>query len=482
MALFDDRSSDLPLKEIPGDLGLPVLGPISDRYHYNYLEGHTEFIKSRMEEYNSTVFRMNLLFAEFINVPDPKVIVLADAVSFPILFDHSKVWKKDALIGNYAPSTSFTGGYKVSAYLDPSDEKHGKLKTIYLGLFASIHHKLIPVSQTFFGALFDNLESDVAAKGEASFNTYSDDMAVNLLLRVFFDIDPAKLSNKGPAMMNRWLGVQFLPIATVGLPKWLSWVEDTLLHTFSFPSFLVKSDYQKIYDAIYTSSTPVFDEAKKLGLSKEETCHNLVFMSGANAYAGCRVHFRALMKWIHIGGANLHKDLADEIRGVVKSEGGVVTLASIEKMPLTKSVVYEVLRMEPPAENQYATAKEDMVISSHDASFQVKKGEVLFGYQPLAARDPKIFKNPDEFIGTRFMGEEGEKLLRYCYWFNERQTVDPTPDNKQCPGKDTALLLARLMVVEFFLRYDTFTAEIGKFVTLIGSTVTVKTLTKATSD
>ncbi|KAI3882221.1 hypothetical protein MKW92_034224 [Papaver armeniacum] len=454
MALFDDRSSELPLKEIPGDLGLPVLGPISDRYHYNYLEGHTEFVKSRMEEYNSTVFRMNLLFAEFINVPDPKVIVLADAVSFPILFDHSKVWKKDALIGNYAPSTSFTGGYRVSAYLDPSDEKHGKLKSLYLNLFASIHHKLIP--------------SDVAAKGKASFNTYSDDMAVNLLLRVFFDIDPAKLRNKGPAMMNRWLGVQFLPIATVGLPKWLSWLEDTLLHTFPFPSFLVKSDYQKVYDAIYTSSTPVFDEAKKLGLSKEETCHNLVFMSGANAYAGCRVHFRALMKWIHIGGANLHKDLAEEIRGVVKSEGGAVTLASFEKMPLTKSVVYEVLRMEPPAENQYATAKEDMVISSHDASFQVKKGE--------------IFENPDEFIGTRFMGEEGEKLLRYCYWFNERQTVDPTPDNKQCPGKDTALVLARLMVVEFFLRYDTFTAEIGKFVTLIGSTVTIKTLTKATSD
>ncbi|MCL7037124.1 hypothetical protein MKW94_009105 [Papaver nudicaule] len=481
MALFDDRSSELPLKEIPGDLGLPVLGPISDRFHYNYLEGHYEFIKSRVEEYNSTVFRMNLLFAEFIDVPDPRVIVLADSVSFPILFDHSKVEKKDVLIGNYVPPTSFTGGYKVSGYLDPSDEKHGKLKSLYLDLFASIHHKVIQVSQTCFADFFDNLDSAVAAKGEASLNTYSDDMTLNLLLLVFFDIDPAKLRNKGPTMMRKWLALQFHSIASLGLPKWLSWLEDTLFHTFPWPSFLVKSDYQKIYDAIYVSSTPVFEEAKKLGLSKEETCHNLVFMSGANAYAGMSPLFRALIKWIHLAGENLHKDLADEIRSVVKSEGGVVTLASIEKMSLTKSVVFEVLRMEPPAENQYARAKEDMVISSHDASFQVKKGELLFGYQPLAARDPKIFENPNEFIGTRFMGEEGEKLLKYGYWFNERQIVDPTPDNKQCPGKYTVLLLARLMVVEFFLRYDTFTAEIGKFATLIGSTVTVKTLTKATT-
>ncbi|KAI3882223.1 hypothetical protein MKW92_034226 [Papaver armeniacum] len=479
MAFKDDRSSELPLKEIPGDLGLPVLGPISDRYHYNYFQGHAEFIKSHMEEYNSTVFRMNLLLAELINVPDPKVIFLADGVSFPILFDHSKVWKKDVLIGNYVPSTSFTGGYKVSAYLDPSDEKHGKLKSLYLDLFASIHHKTIQVSQTCFASLFDNLESDVSVKGEANFNTYSDDMAFNLLLLVFFDIDPTNLGNKGPEMMRKWLTIQFHSILTLGLPKWLSWVEDTIFHSFPCPSFLVKSDYQKIYDAVYASSTPVFDEAKKLGLSKEETCHNLVFMSGANAYAGLRPLFRAIMKWLHLGGEKLHKDLAEEIRAVVKSEGGVVTLASLEKMSLTKSVVFEILRMEPSAPHQYARAKNDMIISSHDASYQVKKGEVLFGYLPFSMRDPKIFENPNEFMGTRFMGEEGEKLLRYGYWFNERQTVDPIPDNKQCAGKNIALLLARLAVVEFFLRYDTFTAEIGKNYT--GSTVIVKTLSKATS-
>ncbi|KAI3882222.1 hypothetical protein MKW92_034225 [Papaver armeniacum] len=477
MAHFDVKSSELPLKEIPGDLGLPILGPISDRYNYNYFQGHTEFIKSHMEEYNSTIFRMNILPGEFVNVPDPKVIVLADAVSFPILFDHLKVEKKDLIVGTYVPSTSFTGGYKVSGYLDSCDEKHGKLKSLFLGLFASIHHKTIPVSQTYFATLFDNLDSDVAAKGQASFNTYSDNMIFELLLHVFYNIDPAKLGNKGSSMIRKWLLVQFHPIITIGLPKWLSWIEDTLLHTFPCPSFLVKSDYQKIYDAIYTSSTPVFDEAKKLGLSKEETCHNLVFMSGANAYAGLRPLFHALMKWLYLGGEKLHKDLANEIRAVVKSEGGVVTLASIEKMKLTKSVVFEIFRMEPAAPHQYARAREDMVISSHNASYQVKKGEVLFGYQPLAMRDPLIFENPNEFIGTRFMGAEGEKLLKHAYWSNERQTVDPTADNKQCAGKDIVLLLARLMVVEFFLRYDTFTAEIGKNYT--GSTVTVKTLIKA---
>ena len=34
--------------------------------------------------------------------------------------------------------------------------------------------------------------------------------------------------------------------------------------------------------------------------------------------------------------------------------------------------------------------------------------------------------------------------------------------NKQCPGRDLVVLLMRVTLVELFLRYDTFTVEIGK--------------------
>ena len=165
------------------------------------------------------------------------------------------------------------------------------------------------------------------------------------------------------------------------------------------------------------------------------------------------------------------------IRTVVKEEGGV-TLAALTRMELTKSVVFEAMRIEPPVPFQYGKAKEDIVVQSHDAAFKIKKGEMIFGYQPLATKDPRVFDRAEEFVGHRFVGE-GKKLLKYVYWSNGRETEDPTAENKQCPGKDLVLLMSRVLLVEFFLRYDTFTLEAGKV--LLGSSVTIKSLTKPNS-
>ena len=102
---------------------------------------------------------------------------------------------------------------------------------------------------------------------------------------------------------------------------------------------------------------------------------------------------------------------------------------------------------------------------------------MIFGYQPFATKDPRVFKNPEEFVGHRFVGEEGEKLLKYVYWSNGPETENPTVDNKQCPGKDLVVLLSRVFLVELFLRYDTFTIEAGTV--LLGTSVKFKSLTNA---
>ncbi|KAJ8530133.1 hypothetical protein K7X08_036968 [Anisodus acutangulus] len=72
--------------------------------------------------------------------------------------------------------------------------------------------------------------------------------------------------------------------------------------------------------------------------------------------------------------------------------------------------------------------------------------------------------------------DEGEKLLRYVYWSNARETDNPTVDNKQWAGRDLTVLLCRLLLVEFFMRYDTFTVDSSKF--LVGLSVTFKTVGK----
>lgn len=70
------------------------------------------------------------------------------------------------------------------------------------------------------------------------------------------------------------------------------------------------------------------------------------------------------------------------------------------------------------------------------------------------------------------------KVRRCCnvFWSNGRETDDPTPADKQCPGKDLVVLLSRVLLVEFFLRYDTFEVVDGTH--LLSSWIDFVSLTK----
>ena len=127
-------------------------------------------------------------------------------------------------------------------------------------------------------------------------------------------------------------------------------------------------------------------------------------MVGFNAYGGMKTLFPALIKWVGLAREKLHRQLCDEIRTIVRAEGRV-TLSALDKMTLTKLVVYEALRIEPPVPFPYGKAKENLVVNSHDATFDIKKGETIFGYQPFATKDPKVFEDPEEFVGHGFVGE-----------------------------------------------------------------------------
>ncbi|KAG6424539.1 hypothetical protein SASPL_114957 [Salvia splendens] len=469
-------TEELPRREIPGSVGLPFFGAIADRLSYFYSQGELKFFTSRMEKYKSTVFRCNMPPGPFI-ARDPRVICLLDALSFQTLFDTSKVEKRDVLDGTFVPSTAFTGGYRTCAYLDPSEPNHALLKRFFLSLLAKRHDHFIPLFRRGMSDLLSTLEDEIAANGSSSFNDLNDAMSFEFVFRLLCGVGPAEtsLGRDGPKSMDLWLFGQLSPLMTLGLKFVPSFIEDMFLHNFQIPFFLVKSYYDRIYSAFEANLGKLLEEAAELGLERDEACHNLVFLAGFNAYGGMKAVFPALIKWVGAGGPGLHARLAAEIRAVVK-ENGVITPAALEEMSLTKSAVYEAMRIEPSVPYQYGKAKEDFKIRNHENSFLVKKGEMLFGYQALATRDPRIFENPDDYVAERFVGEEGEKLLRYVYWSNGRETEDPTVENKQCPGKDLVVMMCRLMLVEFFLRYDTFEVESGKL--LLGSSVTFKSLTK----
>lgn len=152
-------------------------------------------------------------------------------------------------------------------------------------------------------------------------------------------------------------------------------------------------------------------------------------------------------------------------------------MVAMEQMPLMKSAVYECLRIEPPLPLQYGRAKKDIVVESHDSAFEVKMGELMVGYQPLATKDPRIFERPDEFVAGRFIGG-GKRLLRHVLWSNGPEDASPNLGNKQCAGKDFVVVVARLLLVELFLRYDSFDMEMAAAPT--GVSLMVTSLKRAT--
>ncbi|KAL0369033.1 UNVERIFIED_CONTAM: Allene oxide synthase 1, chloroplastic [Sesamum calycinum] len=474
-AVAPEKPSKLPVRKVPGDYGLPLVGPWKDRQDYFYNQGRDEFFKSRILKYQSTVFRTNMPPGPLISF-NPNVIVLLDGKSFPALFDTDRVEKKDLFTGTYMPSTDLTGGYRTLSFLDPSEPNHAKLKKLMFFLLSHRRDHVIPEFHSSYTELFESMEKDLATKGKAGFSSANDQAAFNFLARSFYGADPkdTRLGSDGPKLVSKWVLFHLHPLLILGLPRP---IEDGILHTFSLPPFLIKKDYQRLYDFFYQNSTPVLDQAEKLGISRDEACHNLVFATCFNSFGGLKIFFPNMLKWVGRAGVKLHTELAQEIRSVIKSNGGNVTMAAMENMPLMKSVVYEALRIEPPVPSQYAKAKRDFVIESHDAAFQIKEGEMLYGFQPFATKDPKIFDRAEEFVPTRFVGEEGEKLLKHVLWSNGPENATPSVNNKQCAGKDFVVLASRLLLVELFRRYDSFDIEVAA--SPLGASVTITSLKRA---
>ncbi|KAL4294610.1 hypothetical protein HN51_045416 [Arachis hypogaea] len=67
-----------------------------------------------------------------------------------------------------------------------------------------------------------------------------------------------------------------------------------------------------------------------------------------------------------------------------------------------------------------------------------------------------------------------EKLLKYVIWSNGPETENPSVSNKQCAGKDFVVLVSRLLVVELFLRYNSFEIQVGT--SPLGSNITLTSL------
>ncbi|XP_024372097.1 allene oxide synthase [Physcomitrium patens] len=453
--------SNLPLRAIPGGYGISYLGAIKDRLDYFWIQGEEEFYRSRVEKYNSTVFRVSMPPGPPI-AKDARVICVLDQKSFPILFDVNKCEKRDLFLGTYMPDLSYTSGHRVLSYLDPSEVRHEKLKQWCFDLIARNGRKFLPEFHTAMEESFAVWEEAMEKGENANLSEEVQQFAFNFLVRAVLHHDPvapgeASLGKNGGPYASAWHGPQLAPIAgQTGLPH----AVEELLHTIRLPSSVVKEQYDALYNFFKTYGGEELDRAVALGIKRDDAIANLLFLLGFNAYGGFNFFFPQLTGHIAQCGPELMHELHEEVVAAVQATEGKVTPKSLENMPLLSSVVYEGFRMKPPVPYQYARAKTDFLIESHENSFEVKKGEMLYGFQPYVMHDPNVFENPDKFLPRRFMGPEGEALLGNVFWSNGRETDDPTVHDKQCAGKDLAVTISRAYVAEMFLRYKEFTLEV----------------------
>ncbi|KAM1015975.1 hypothetical protein ACFX13_046462 [Malus domestica] len=448
--------ASLPVRTIPGTYGWPLMGPISDRLDYFWFQGPETFFKKRTEKYKSTVFRTNVppSFPLFVNV-NPNVIAVLDCKSFSYMFDMELVEKKNVLVGDFMPSVKFTGNLRTCAYLDTSEPQHSQIKNFAMDILKRSSMTWVPELTANLSTFFDTIEADVSKDGSASYLIPLQKFMFKFLTKCLVGADPAsspKIAKSGYAMLDRWLALQLLPTVKIGV---LQPLEEILLHSFAYPSFLVSGDYNQLYQFIEEHGKEVVKRGETdFGLTKEVTIHNLLFVLGFNAYGGFSVFLPSLIGKIASDTTGLQAKIVKEVR---ENAGSTLSFDSVKNLQLVQSVVYEALRLNPPVPLQFARARKDFQLSSHDSAFDIKKGELLCGFQQQVMRDEKVFDEPDTFKPDRFM--KNKELLNYLYWSNGPQTGSPSESNKQCAAKDSVTLTATLLVAYVFQRYDSITGS-----------------------
>ncbi|XP_009347137.1 fatty acid hydroperoxide lyase, chloroplastic [Pyrus x bretschneideri] len=446
--------ASLPVRTIPGTYGWPLLGPISDRLDYFWFQGPETFFKKRTEKYKSTVFRTNIppSFPLFVNV-NPNVIAVLDCKSFSYMFDMELVEKKNVLVGDFMPSVKFTGDLRTCAYLDTSEPQHSQIKNFAMDILKRSSKTWVPELTANLSTFWDTIEADVSKDGSASYLIPLQKFIFKFLTKCLVGADPAsspKIAKSGYAMLDRWLALQLLPTVKIGV---LQPLEEILLHSFAYPSFLVSGDYNQLYQFIEEHGKEVVKRGETdFGLTKEVTIHNLLFVLGFNAFGGFSVFLPSLIGTIASDTTGLQAKIVKEVR---ENAGSTLSFDSVKNLQLVQSVVYEALRLNPPVPLQFARARKDFQLSSHDSAFDIKKGELLCGFQQQVMRDEKVFDEPDTFKPDRFM--KNKELLNYLYWSNGPQTGSPSESNKQCAAKDYVTLTATLLVAYVFQRYDSIT-------------------------
>ena len=139
-----------------------------------------------------------------------------------------------------------------------------------------------------------------------------------------------------------------------------------------------------------------------------------------------------------------HPDVMDKLQVEVDAALGdrLPTFADLMKLPYSRMIIQETLRIRPAAWQLPRTAVEDDEIDG----YQIPAGTTITGLIYMCHFHPAEWDNPDVFDPERFRSEKSEKRHKFAYMpFGAGQ--------RKCIGMDFALMEAQLALAMVAQRY-----------------------------
>lgn len=129
--------------------------------------------------------------------------------------------------------------------------------------------------------------------------------------------------------------------------------------------------------------------------------------------AGHETTANALTFTLHLLGRNpeVQQKIFEEIIEIESQTDNVIE--QLQKMTYTNAVLNESMRLYPPA---WITDRQNLEDDSL-AHFNIKKNTLIGVSFYELHRNPKYWKNPDEFIPERFLGDQKKESMQYFYPF-----------------------------------------------------------------
>jgi prostaglandin-endoperoxide synthase 2 len=422
----------------PGGYGFPILGVIAGLIDFYLISGWEEFFRRRQRKYDSNVFKANLF--------KPTIVVLDHRAIKPLFASADLVPDRPSHRFRFGgrqfglPPLPLVGNLSPSMY--EAGSKHDNPKKLYIRMLHERHESLVTT--------FNNVANEFTSRW-LSLTTFTwrdelEDFAVDFLFQWFLGTRPG--SNKVRQLYNKIFKHYFAPISRYipGSSYWKS-----------------LAYYKRLL--VFVKSSPGFKEilgfAREEGLTDDEDAiaKQITYVIGMNSFLG----IQNLLKSV-VGELSLDPQLCDRLRQeVTESLQGELTSANLEtlkKLPLLDNTLREILRLHPPVFFIFGRATREGLIESDSGTFLVGKGELVMGVIPFAQHDASVFPRPEQFDPDRF--KDGN-ALQHLIWPRGLHDGEICPSNRTCPGKDVAVLIAKLFCFELLTKFTWHLKEVPEW-------------------